>query len=515
LTRFIAYETIFAVPHTIKTDGPHRPIAADLRSYIEQLKNLHEVQEINQEVDWNLEIGGIMRRASDYMAPAPLFNRIKGYPAGFRVFGSSVNASSRKNHFHVRIATSLGLRPDAPAAEIIETLATLRNVKGLAPKLVATGPCKENILTGDQVDLFKLPVPYLHNGDGGRYLGTWHTVITQTPDQSWTNWGMYRLMVHDRNTMGGSIVPTQHIGMQFDAWRKLNRDMPFAVAIGTDPVTPIVSAMGIPPYVNEADVIGGYRGTPMELVVCETVPLQVPASAEIVIEGTVSATESRAEGPFGEYTGYLTAGRGPKPVYQVTAITHRHNPILTCVCPGEPVEDHLSMSLTLAAEVLYELRQSNLPVVMTYIPPYSSLHVLAISLDKSAFKGSDAELIQQIAQTLWHTKAGMFIPKVIVVNQDVDATDVNKVMWAFATRNHPGTGVHAFPDTSVFPLFPFLSPEERQARKCTTLIFDCTWPSTWSPESVPRNASFEALWPKELQEKIKANWTSYGYAEPD
>ncbi len=169
------------------------------------------------------------------------------------------------------------------------------------------------------------------------------------------------------------------------------------------------------------------------------------------------------------------------------------------------------MSLSLAAELLDRLRETELPVLKTFIPPQAALHLLVVSVDKPAWRGSDGELISKIGQTIWASKAGLFISKVLVVNKDIEASNFDKVLWAFATRNHPGHGVYSFPDTLIMPLIPFLSAAEKAAQKSTTVIFDCTWPSDWPKDAIPRNASFDSLWPKEIQEKVTRDWEAYGY----
>ncbi|HML90128.1 MAG TPA: UbiD family decarboxylase [Methylomusa anaerophila] len=298
--------------------------------------------------------------------------------------------------------------------------------------------------------------------------------------------------------------------MHFAQWKEIGKPMPFAIAIGTDPLIPLVASMAIPAGINEADVIGGLRGKPLEVVKGETVDLFVPHNAEIVIEGTVDIDQTRSEGPFGEYTGYMTSTRKEQPVFHVSALTHRDDPILTVVCPGEPVDDHLCMSVSLAADALCVLRQNNIPVIMTYIPPIAALHLLIIAVDKKAYQGND--IIQDIGQTIWSTKIGTLLPKILVVDSDIDPTDTNKVLWSFATKCHPQKGVVFFPSTVVFPLSPYLYPEEKKNRKCTTVIFDCTWPSDWNNDYIPQKGSFDSLWPKEIQEKVLSNWTDYGFS---
>jgi 4-hydroxy-3-polyprenylbenzoate decarboxylase len=483
----------------------------DLREYIDRLKTAGEVQEIASEVDWHLEIGAVMRRANDLMAPAPWFRNIKGYP-GFSLLGSPVSGSRNSNAFYSRIAISLGLPPDSGATAIIETLASLFRIRTIPPRIVKDAPCKRHKMLGKDVDLFKLPVPYLHDGDGARYIGTWHTIITRAPDAKWTNWGMYRVAAHDRTTMGGPMVPAQHIGMHLLEWKKIGKPMPFAMVIGSDPLTPLVASMGIPVHVNEADVIGGYLGAPIDLVNGETVDLQVPASAEIVIEGVIPLDETRPEGPFGEYTGFMSAGGSAKPVYKVTAITHRDQPIFTAVCPGVPVEDHLSMSLSIAAEALTALREHDIPVKMACMPPCSAMHFLAVSVDKSKYRNGN--IARRIGEIVWSIKAGVFIPKILVLDHDADVTNLQEVVWHFGTKCHPGSGSIVFPDTRIFPLFPFLTPEEKKSHRCPTVVYDCTWPSDWPREYVPRKASFDTLWPKDVQERVLRNWKTFGYADP-
>ncbi|HEY5574596.1 MAG TPA: UbiD family decarboxylase, partial [Anaerolineales bacterium] len=268
----------------------------DLRDYLDILEEYEEAQRIGTEVDWNLEMGAITRRVYDLGAPAALFENVKGYPKGFRALGAPLGASKHPGHgLFARTALALGLRPSASAKEIMSTYLQ-RKEKLIPPISVATGPCKENILIGDAVDVLKFPIPLIHGGDGGRYVGTWHTVITKDPDSAWVNWGMYRLMVHDRNTLGCLFPVQQHIGQMYQKYEAMNRPMPVAVAIGGQPVIPLVSCVMIPPYVNEVDVAGALQGAPIPLVKCETVDLEVPASAEIVIEGEVLPHERRVEG---------------------------------------------------------------------------------------------------------------------------------------------------------------------------------------------------------------------------
>ena len=183
----------------------------DLRDFIRVLESHGELQRVREEVDWNLEMGAIIRHCYDIGAPAALFEKVKDHPKGFRALGASLGPSQQPGHsLYARIALAFGLEPDATPQAIMKYYLAHKD-KPIKPVTVKTGTCKENILLGKDVDLTKFPAPLIHGGDGGRYIGTWHTVVTKDPDSSWVNWGMYRLMVHDRNTMGCLFPLQQHI----------------------------------------------------------------------------------------------------------------------------------------------------------------------------------------------------------------------------------------------------------------------------------------------------------------
>lgn len=484
-----------------------------LREYVQSLEEQGLLLAIDAEVDCHLELGAIMKKSNDMKGPALLFNKLKGFPKGFRVLGSPVSAFHKPGLTYARIAVSMGLPADADVSEIIEKLSRIADLEPVEPVAVPDAPCKENKLLGKDVDLSVLPAPLLHNGDGGDYLGTWPIVITQSADGKWVNWGMYRIMVHDKQTLGAPLIPTQHIGMHYATWKAINKPMPFAIAFGTDPLTPIVASMAIPAHVSEVNVVGGYRKKPVEQVKCETVDLYVPASAEIVIEGTVSMDDSRLEGPFTEYTGFLLKAQKSWPVFNVSAITYRNNPIMPVVCTGEPVEDHLTMSVSLAAGALSLLRKAGLPVKGAFIPAVSALHLLVISVYKDRFSGTDKELVDAIAKTVWADKVGTFTPKIMIVDEDITITDLDAVLWSFSTRCHPGTGFHFYPDTTTVPLSPYLTPEEKKAAKTTNVVYDCTWSSTIAKQDIPVRATLEALWPEEVRNTVQKNWRAYGFKE--
>ncbi len=482
---------------------------ADLREYIAALEKEGELVRIRQEVDSHLEVGAIIRRSYDLKAPAPFFEKIKGYPQGYRILGAPVGMSNKPGRSLARLAISLGFPPDISFPDLIEGYIA-RKKKPLKPVIVNDGPCKENIYLGDKVDLFRLPVPFFHQGDGGRYLGTWHLVATKDPDTGWVNWGMYRLMVIDGRTMGCLLRPDQHIGAHYyQKYEKRDQPMEFAVAIGTEPVSSIVPALRIPTGVDEADIAGGLRERPVELVKCETVDLYVPATSEIVIEGVVPPHERRPEGPFGEYTGYLARDNFPKPVFKVTAITHRNDPIQVHSCMGVPVDDSDVVTTVIrAADILDDLRQKGMPVKMVYLPPEGVSHLAVIST-----RVPFANFAKHLAFSVWGSNSGRTTWFLIVVDEDIDPTNMGEVLWALSTRCHPQRGIFSTGSSWSIALLPFLSEYERTHNLGSQVLFDCTWPKEWPAGDIPRKASFDQVWPEAVQKRVLENWKNYGYEE--
>jgi UbiD family decarboxylase len=489
-----------------------------LREYIDALKVLGELQEVDKEVDWNLEIAAITRRCYETGAPAPLFNTIRGAEKGFRVLGASAGISRQEGLYLSRIALSLGLDPSATGQQIIHALADARGRKGISPKRMETGPCKENIVFGEDVDLFRFPTPLMHEGDGGRYFNTLGMIVVQSPDKKWTNWSIARIMIVDKNRMTGIIHPLQHVGMIHKMWSDIGKPTPFALAQGCEPFLPFVSGMPLPPFVNEGDYAGAFVGEGIEVVKCETSDLQVPASAEIVIEGTISNAEVAIEGPMGEYAGYMWDGPGiPQPVYNVSAMTFRNQPILPITVAGGPVdEDHTAWGLPLAAEALVQLREHGLPVSMTWAPFESAIHWLVVTVPRSWRKQincTSEQLCQKIGSILFEAKCGLQVPKIVVLNDDIDPTNLQQLVWAFATRCHPRTGAVHFGKEIISPLVAFLKTAEKQAEISTKVIYNCLPPDEWE-DHLPKRSSFSGSFPRELQEKVLTNWKSYGFTKP-
>jgi len=287
-----------------------------------------------------------------------------------------------------------------------------------------------------------------------------------------------------------------------------NKPMEVAIAIGIEPVSAMCAANPLPYGVSEVDIVGGIRGEPVELIKCETIDLEVPATAEIVIEGEIRPKETMDEGPFGEFTGYMVSQREPRPVISVKAVTHRDNPILTVACPGIPVDDNAILSLTKSAEILEALRGQGLPVSSAFVPLETTLMLAVVAATKAHYPG----VAEDIAHVIWGLASARHeTPYIIIVDDDVDPFNMAQVFHALITKCHPFRGIVRLERATAIVASPWLSKQERQNRLGAKAYFDCTWPLDWDPADVPRKVSFAQIYPLGVQQKALAKWRKYGY----
>lgn len=475
---------------------------ADLREYMDRLEAVGELKRIEAEVDWNLELGAIMRRANDLREPALLFEKIKDYPPDAKVFGNIIGAS-KPNAFG-RVCHVLELPPETSGPEIIEELAK-RMDNPIKPVVVQGGPCKEHIIKGSDVDLLKFPVPFLRSLDGGRYFGTWHTDVTADPESGWVNWGMYRHMLVDKSSLGWLANPGQHgPGLYYRRYEERGEAMPMSIAIGTDPAVAVASITQAASHVNEADLAGGIRGKPVEVTKCETNDLMVPATAEIILEGEVRPHDRALEGPFGEYTGYASSDNALRPVFRVNCITHRDKPIFPVSSPGKPLDDTtFTYAICGSAALTLELRKKGLPFKSLYLTNSAMAIIISAS---EVYPG----YVHTLSSAIWGSKIGIYRPIIIVVGEDVDVTNSDEVLWSMVTRMHPERDIHVKKRAPGSPLFPFISQEERTNLTSAAVCFDATFPFEWK-DTAPKTVDFEHAWPKETKELVLSRWKEYGF----
>ncbi len=476
----------------------------DLREFLTKLESEGELLRIKEEVHWKEEIGAVSKRLIDKetkggRAPAVLFENITDYSGG--KFFTNTLASYR------RYALALGLPKDTPITDIIETYRQ-RAKNSIKPKIVKTGPCKENIMKGKDVDLLKFPTPKWHAKDGHRYIGTFHTCIMKDPESEWVNWGLFRMGIHDKSSTGVWVLAGNHSWIIHEKYKARGETMPMAVAIGQDPTHAIVSASPFDEGVSEVEKAGAFRQEPVELVKAETCDLLVPAHAEIILEGEVPTNELKMEGPFGEAAGYYGGDQFPKPVFHVKCITHRNNPIHTGSMESTPMTDD-SINWSTAATALLKnhvIDNLKIPGVKDlFFNPYAYGVGMCVVSAKRVMSG----LPMIIASAIWSHKIGLIADSpawVIVVDDDIDPTNMNEVVWALTTRSDPERSVQIIKERGgPLPLNPRNSWEDRVKKQKggSSIVIDAGFPFEWrvnDPQSIPDVLNFES-WSKEIREK--------------
>ncbi|WP_431911817.1 UbiD family decarboxylase [Micromonospora carbonacea] len=494
-------------------DGP------DLRTALDTLRAAGELAEVTGEVDWNRELGTVTREVLRRKGPALLFTNIRDYhgpDARCGQVATSILAS------HRRIALLLGLPEDIDNRALVDYV-TRTNRERVTPKLVDDGPVHENVLLGDDIDLTAFPVPHWHHLDGGRYINTFGAVVTKDPVSGIANAGVYRGMISGRDKIPMLMVPSQHWGRHWAEYLRRGEPMPVASVYGWHPVMDFLAGSPIPRDVCEYDVMGAYLGEPVQLVKCRTVDLEVPATAELVVEGYLSPDPAsyEMEGPFGEFTGYVSDLPTPRPTVQVTAITHRNQPIfrgtLEGSLPGASGENSYMSSVQRAAIAWQALTTAGVPgITDVYVHPVTNGTTIVVQIDKV-----NEGHAKWVAAALWSTGAALYRYKyVIVVDQDVDPSDYSAIDWAIAYRVRPGTDdIVVFPGTFGSPIDPSTPLEDRSVADLGSglwnrMLIDATRTWRYAPQPQWGGARFPPTVvpaPEDL-ELVHRRWTEYGFA---
>ncbi len=481
----------------------------DLRGYTEELEKYGELKNIDLEVHWNLEASAITAMNAMTGGPALLFNNLKGYgPGNGRLAGCYYTGPWEQPWRRYNIA--LGLHPDTSYDDFMyEYLARAGNT--IKPNQVSTGDCKEVILTGDDVNLFKFPWPYIHKGDGGRY-GTIGFFAIKDPDSDWVNWSNYRALMLGKNKMTLLMSKGQQGGFLFyEKWEPKGKPCPVAYVVGGDPSYFMASASYLPEGQNEVDMAGGLRDAPVELVKCETHDLLVPADAEIVIEGFILPGKRVDEGPFGEYFGFIHGPRRPMPLIQVTCITHRENPIIPFVPEGIKGTDGQTLaSCTWCIGFwAYLALVKGYPVKRVWMPRETPYNMFVVSMDRLS-----PGIAKEIMDSTFHLSPMGHIDHIALVDGDIDPKDVGQFVEEFATKMHPKKDF-LMTDWNMpkVTLTVYLSPEERKQGLTKKMAFDCTT-KEWDEETMgPKRMTFETLYSDDVQEWAIEKYNSLGLEE--
>jgi 4-hydroxy-3-polyprenylbenzoate decarboxylase len=444
----------------------------DLREWLTAVEGLNQIKRI-EGADWDLEMGAITEliyHEGSGVPPAVLFDKIPGYPEGFRaLFGMTCSVE--------RMALSLGLPPAKNGTDLVRAYRDkLKNFKPIPPRRVDGGKIFENIDRGEEVNVLKFPVPFMHELDGGRYIGTGCLVITRDPDEGWINFGAYRVMVHDAKSLAFYISPGKHGNLQRRKYFERGEPCPVVVCVGQDPLLFLSSGNEVPYGMSEYDYAGGFKGEPIDVVLGEHTGIPIPALAEIALEGEAVVDEVRQEGPFGEWTGYYGSGGRPEPVIRVKNVYYRSNPILCCARPGRPPSDYsFSKCVVKSAMIWDELEKAGVPNVQgVWCHEAGGGRMFNIVSIKQAYPGHS----RQAGMVASQCHAGAYLGRfVVVVDEDIDPSNTFDVLWAMASRVDPEESIEIIRRCWSGPLDPRI-PEGRKGLNSRAILDACR-PYEW------------------------------------
>jgi len=471
----------------------------DLREWLENVDKMGELR-ILKGADWNLEIGAIRELVDKRKnGPALLFDEIKDYPKGYRLLVNSMGSIRR-------LGLTLNISSDLTLMNFIKTLKEkLKNLKLIPPKYVKTGPILENIYKGKDIDVFIFPAPKWNELDGGRYIGTGGVDITRDPDEGWVNLGTYRVMIHDKDTVAFYISPGKHGRIHREKYFTRGEPCKVALCLGQDPLILLAGGIEVPYRVSEYDFVGGLKGSPVEVIEGPYTGLPIPADAEIVIEGESYPGETKAEGPFGEFTGYYASSARPEPFIKVKTILHRNDPILLCSPPGKPpYENAFYRSFIMSANIWEQLEKAGIPDVQgVWVPPAGGARSLIFISIKQRYPGH----AKQAALVASQCGAGAYLGRyVIVVDEDIDITDMDEVFWALATRSDPEHSIDIIRRCWSTPLDPMI-PSGSPPLNSRAIIEACR-PFEWIDKFPPVVGS-----KKEYLDAVKEKWGNLLFPE--
>jgi 4-hydroxy-3-polyprenylbenzoate decarboxylase len=445
------------------------------RTFLEDCRREGECVEI-EDADWDLEIGTLTEAAAEKIDGPPmlLFDKIKGYPKGFRM--ASLPLGSAK-----RIAMIVGLPTDRTKLELIRLIARkLGNIEPIPPEEVETGPVMQNVMTGGDIDLLRFPSIKSHAGDGGRYIGTGDSLINRDPQSGYVNVGTYRMQLHDAATLGLWMSPGQQGRAICQRYWDKGEACPVVATFGGDPLLFLTSHIKFPWGQSEFDYAGGLRGQPIEVIKGPLTGLPIPARAEVAIEGEVPPPdrEARDEGPFGEWPGYYsggTAGTGEKqPIIKIKAVYFRDDPILMNMAPmwpGAPAD-----GINFRSGLIWDqIEAAGVPDVVGVYAFNSYLVVVAI---KQRYAGHAKQAGMAALSCAAANRNGRYI---VVVDEDIDPTNIQEVLWAMETRVDPASDIQTTGGAWSTPLDPRMPPALRDGADYTNsrAIFYAVRPFAW------------------------------------
>ncbi len=436
----------------------------DLRDFIHKLEQDGELKRIQAEIDPCLEMTEVCDRTLRAAGPALLFENPKGHsiPVLGNLFGTPRRVAMGMGEESVDALREIGRllaflkEPDPPKGfkEALKTLPLYKRVLDMAPKTRSSAPCQEISIKGEEVDLSRYPIQTCWPEDAGPLI-TWGLVVTRGPLKDRQNMGIYRQQVISRNRVIMRWLAHRGGALDFRDWRQARpgEKFPISVALGADPATILAAVTPIPDTLSEHAFAGLLRGSRTELVKCQTNDLLVPASAEIVLEGSLSANDTAPEGPFGDHTGYYNEVES-FPVFTIQRITQRKDPIYHSTYTGRPPDEPAILGVALN-EVFIPLLQKQYPEIIDfYLPPEGCSYRVAIVSIRKQYPGHARRIMMGIWSFL---RQFMYTKYVIVVDDDINTRDWKDVIWAISTRMDPARDCMLVENTPIDYL-DFASP---------------------------------------------------------
>jgi 4-hydroxy-3-polyprenylbenzoate decarboxylase len=482
----------------------------DLRDFIQHLEAIGQLKRITYEADPHLEITEICDRTLKAGGPALLFENPKGYevPLLGNLFGTPERVALGMGQDSVAALREVGRllaflkEPEPPKGfrDMFDKLPMFKQVLNMPAKTVRHPPCQEVVLAGDEIDLGRYPIQTCWPGDAGPLI-TWALVITRGPNKERQNLGIYRQQVIGKNKTIMRWLAHRGGALDFRDWQEAHPGEPFpvAVALGADPATILGAVTPVPDSLSEYAFAGLLRGSKTEVAKCLTSDLQVPASAEIVLEGFLYPGEMAPEGPFGDHTGYYNEV-DEFPVFTIERITQRKDPIYHSTYTGRPPDEPAVLGVALN-EVFVPILQKQFPeIVDFYLPPEGCSYRLAVVSMKKQYPGHAKRVMFGVWSFL---RQFMYTKFVIVVDDDVDARNWQDVIWAITTRMDPARDMTLIDNTPIDYL-DFASPVSGMGSKAG---FDAT--NKW-PGETTREWGLPIVMDADIRQRVDAIWAELG-----
>ena len=417
----------------------------DLREYIALLEEKKDLRRITVPVSSDLEISQIADRVVKSNGPALLFENVEGYdmPLVINLFGSRRRIEwalgvNDLEDLGDKVRKLLGLLDGPPPGLVdkVKTIGQLMGINKAQPKIVSKAPCQEEVFIGDAVDLGTIPALKCWPSDAGRFI-TLPLVISRDPETGRRNVGTYRMQIYDSRTTG-MHWQTHKVGARhFRSGEEKNLDrLDVAVALGGDPVTVWAGSLPVPPDLDEIVVSGIIRGESVHMVRCKTVDLEVPANSEIVLEGYVIPGEVQTEGPFGDHTGYYSPA-ADYPVFHVTALTRRKDPIYPSIVVGRPPSEDFFMGKASERLMLPALQLTLPEIIDVNMPSEGVFHNLLLVSIKKEYPGH----ARKVMSALWGLGLVMLAKAIIVLDHDVDVQNLSEVAWRVTANIDPASDI--------------------------------------------------------------------------